>query len=273
LDFSILLETRPNLQVGDWAKWVSILYWNFSGFDGVSTCAGEVHEPDKSYPKALFIGVILVLCTYAIPLTILTAANKPEWICWDEGWFSVIALHEVGKWMAIWIVLASFAGNAGMYSAEIFEDSWQLCGMARAGLMPQVFGKRYNGNGTPYVAIWFGLGVIAALIALDFNDIVVSTNLFNVFSVELEMLAFLKLRITQPEIARPYTLPIQNIRLLSLYLLIPISIGCIVIFSSAFTSLLTLGINFFLLVVGFCLYGQLSHNGSISYGGVSAEQT
>ena len=36
-----------------------------------------------------------------------------------------------------WVLISSIAENAGMYIAEMFEDSWQLLGMAEQGMMPK----------------------------------------------------------------------------------------------------------------------------------------
>ena len=39
----------------------------------------------------------------------------------------------------MWVLLASIAGNMGMYIAEMFEDTWQLYGMADNGMAPAIF--------------------------------------------------------------------------------------------------------------------------------------
>jgi len=260
---SRLLQVREDAKLEDWAQLISVLYWNLSGFDASSTCAGEVRNPGRSYPKGLFAALALVLTTYVVPLSIFTMVNKPDWHCWDEGWFSVIGQQQVGQGMALWIIIVSFAANAGMYTAEVFEDSWQLCGMARTGLMPSIFAARHE-SGAPYLAIIFALCVISALVALDFNAIVVITNLFSCLSAMLELLAFLKLRLVQPDLKRPYRLPIENMSLLALYISFPILLGGVVVFTSLL-SWLSVAINGAALVIGMILYHGMQKRGHIQY--------
>ncbi|GBG26108.1 Amino acid-polyamine transporter, putative [Hondaea fermentalgiana] len=259
-----LLESREHGTMEDWAQLISVLYWNLSGFDAASTCAGEVRNPGRSYPRGLFAALALVLTTYVIPLTVFTMANKPDWHCWDEGWFSVIGQKQVGQGMALWIVIVSFAANAGMYTAEVFEDSWQLCGMARTGLMPSIFGARKDGTGSPYVSIAFALCVISALVALDFNAIVVISNLFSCLSAMLELVAFLKLRLVQPDLRRPYRLPIENMTLLALYVSVPILLGGVVV-ATSLISWISILINGVALIVGMMLYHGMQRQGHIQY--------
>jgi len=264
MHFGALLQIREHASADHWVQLISVLYWNMSGFDSASTCAGEVRRPGKTYPRALSYTLALVFLTYFIPLSVFTTVANPDWHCWDEGWFSVIGQKEVGWLLALWIVIASFAGNAGMYSAEIFEDSWQLCGMARAGLMPEIFGTRYKDDGPPYVAIGFALLVVAALIALDFNAIVAVTNMFSCLTAMLEILAFLRLRQVEPELRRPFKVPIENLWLLSLMMIIPLSLGCLVLLTSLY-SWISIYINASALLIGIMLYFYMRYHGKIQY--------
>lgn len=265
MHFGNLLEWDEDASVGDWAELVSVLYWNLSGFDSASTCAGEVRDPGRAYPKGLAAAVALVFVTYALPLSLLATVELPSWRCWDEGWFSVIAYQQVGSWLSLWVVLASVAGNAGMYTAEVFEDSWQLCGMARAGLAPAVFGRRYKGEGVPYVAVGLALAVVAGLIALDFNAIVAITNVFSCLSAMLELSSFLKLRMVQPELRRPFRLPVERMSLLAALMLVPFCLGVAIIASSVYTSRASALVNLFALVAGFALHRYMQSKGHIQY--------
>jgi len=256
----ILLEVSSN---PDWFELLMVLYWNFSGFDAISTCAGEVDDPGRNFPRGLFSAILLVFLSYVVPLSIFTLANKPFWQCWDEGWFSVIAEESVGQWMAIWIVVTSFVGNAGMYTAEVFEDSWQLCGMARQGLMPSIFARKHGD--TPTVAILFSLLIIATLLALGFNEIVCITNLFSCLSSLLEFVAFVKLRVSKPDMVRPYKLPIDNIVWLLVFFLFPCGLGVFVCIGSLASSTISVVLNGVALVGGIGLYHYMHYNGNIQY--------
>jgi amino acid transporter len=274
-DFGRLLEVRTDADWGAWASLVSVLYWNFSGFDAASTCAGEVRDPGRSYPRGLLAALALVTVTYVLPLTAFAAVDVPHWASWKEGDFSLIAQQQVGQWMCSWVIVSSAAANTGMYTAEVFEDSWQLCGMARKGLMPKVFARRHGGGGggeggVPLVAIAFALLIICSLLALEFDAIVCITNLFSCLAAMLELVAFLKLRIVDPNLVRPFRIPVSSPSVLAAMLMPSLLIGLFVCASSLFESSLSVAINAVALVVGVALYHGMFRNGQIVYTALAA---
>ena len=112
-NWTVLSEVKEDLSLSDIMNLITILYWNFSGFDCISTCAGEVKDPGKSYTRGLVLALFLVLLTYYLPLVAFTIVDNPRWQTWDEGSFETIAKIQVGHWMAVWIVACSCLGNAG----------------------------------------------------------------------------------------------------------------------------------------------------------------
>ena len=56
-------------------KLLSVVYWNLSGFDSVSTFAGEVSRPEQTMPRALVAGVVLMLFSY---LVCISLAHFPQ---------------------------------------------------------------------------------------------------------------------------------------------------------------------------------------------------
>ncbi len=49
------------------------------------------------------------------------------------------------------VLISTILGNMGIFIANVFEDAWQLTGMAEQGLLPHVFSKRMKKFDTPYV--------------------------------------------------------------------------------------------------------------------------
>jgi amino acid transporter len=57
---------RKPLADVDWLSFMNLMFWNLNSWDSVSTLAGEVRNPSKLFPRALFVAVILV-CPPAAP--------------------------------------------------------------------------------------------------------------------------------------------------------------------------------------------------------------
>ena len=153
-----------------WPAMVSVAYWSLSGFDSVSTFAGEVEAPHRTLPRALLCGCLLMVVCYVLPLTAGVLADE-EWAHWKDGSLTHVAQLVGGRWLGGWVLASSALSNWGLFSSELLEDSFQLLGMAEAGLAPRFFAVRHPRLGTPLLAILFQLVILSALIGFDFESI------------------------------------------------------------------------------------------------------
>ncbi|EGZ28510.1 hypothetical protein PHYSODRAFT_309368 [Phytophthora sojae] len=190
----------------DWSLLINTLFWNFNGAVGMSVFGGEVANPGYTYPRALLLSVLLVALTYLAPLFGATVFNSPHWTTWEEGSFSSIAEDIGGSFLSNWVVLATFCSNAGMYIAELFCDSFQILGMAECGLAPVFLKARNKRFNTPHNAVFASL-------------VIILTNALSAFYQLLILIAFVKLRFSQPDTERPFKVP-GNSALLIIALLI-----------------------------------------------------
>ena len=58
----------------------------------------QVSQPEKTIPVALFSAVGVMLLSYLVPLTVAAAAD-PDWHCWQDGSFGVVARRIGGAWL------------------------------------------------------------------------------------------------------------------------------------------------------------------------------
>ncbi|KAF2308905.1 hypothetical protein GH714_023351 [Hevea brasiliensis] len=199
-----------NLRDVDWNLYLNTLFWNLNYWDSISTLAGEVDNPKKTLPKALFYALILVVLGYFFPLLIGTGAVPLNWDLWTDGYFSDIAQMLGGVWLRWWIQGAAAMSNMGMFVAEMSSDSFQLLGMAERGMLPEFFAKRSR-YGTPLIGILFSASGVILLSWLSFQEIVAAENFLYCFGMILEFIAFVQLRIKYPDAPRPYKIPVGTI--------------------------------------------------------------
>lgn len=191
----------------NWGLYLNTLFWNLNYWDSVSTLAGEVENPGRTLPRALFYGLILVVLGYFFPLLIGTAAVPLDRDMWTDGYFSDIAKIVGGVWLRFWVQGASALSNMGMFLAEMSSDSFQLLGMAERGMLPTFFAKRSR-YGTPIVGTIFSATGVVLLSCLSFQEIVAAENFLYCFGMIMEFIAFVKLRIEHPATSRPYKIPL-----------------------------------------------------------------
>ncbi|XP_006647741.2 polyamine transporter PUT1 isoform X1 [Oryza brachyantha] len=191
----------------DWNLYLNTLFWNLNYWDSISTLAGEVKNPGKTLPKALFYAVIFVVVGYLYPLLAGTGAVPLGREQWTDGYFADIAKLLGGAWLMWWVQSAAAVSNMGMFVAEMSSDSYQLLGMAERGMLPAFFAARSR-YGTPLAGILFSASGVLLLSTMSFQEIVAAENFLYCFGMLLEFAAFVMHRVRRPDAPRPYRVPL-----------------------------------------------------------------
>ena len=124
--------------------------------------AGEIRDPQRVFPRAMFLSIGFVVLGYLLPLLAALGATDTDQQDWDAGYFTVVAKEIAGPWLGAWTVFAAAISNIALFEAEMSGDAYQLMGMADRGLIPKLFTKRSR-FGTPTNGIILGTFVIVAV--------------------------------------------------------------------------------------------------------------
>ena len=79
---------------------------NLNYWDSVSTLAGEVANPHKTFPLALMLAVVLVILMYVLPL-LACLGVMTETSDWKLGFFATVSRQVGGQWLAWWMLAAA----------------------------------------------------------------------------------------------------------------------------------------------------------------------
>ncbi|GAU23534.1 hypothetical protein TSUD_40130 [Trifolium subterraneum] len=126
----------------DWNLFFNTLFWNLNFWDNVSTLAGEVEEPKKTFPLALLIAVIFTCVSYLIPLIAVTGVVNVDQSEWETGFHAQAAKIIAGNWLKIWIEFGAVLSGIGLFEAQLSSSAYQVLGMAEIGILPKFFGVR-----------------------------------------------------------------------------------------------------------------------------------
>ncbi|KAK9144167.1 hypothetical protein Sjap_004070 [Stephania japonica] len=215
----------------NWGSYLNVLFWNLNYWDSISTLAGELDNPGRTLPRALFYALIMVVFGYFFPILIGTGAIPLHRDDWSDGYFSDIAKMIGGVWLRWWIQAAAAMSNMGMFLAEMSSDSFQLLGMAERGMLPKLFAKRSR-HGTPLVGILFSASGVLLLSWLSFGEIVAAENFLYCIGMIIEFIAFIRLRKKYPAASRPYKIPLGTVGSILMCVLPAILIGMVLALSS-----------------------------------------
>ena len=214
-------------------SFISIILFNFMGFEVVGTWVKDMDEPKKDIPKALVFGGLLMALFYILPATgfnIALEANA-DWIGAGaeivvdvlNALFTAVGLSpEVIKALVIisgCMFIYTFIANIASWSFGVNEVAKYA---AEDGSMPKMFAKT-NEEGVPHAAAYINgivasviviFGIVANAISEDFGagfSLFFCLSWITLLVGYIPMfLAFLKLRKIDANVERPYRAPFEG---------------------------------------------------------------
>ena len=193
--------------------------WLFLGIEGAVMMVEETKAPSVMLPKGL-IAAIFTLIFFSFLIMIVTG-GVPGWAEFatsNDPLPHAMTLVVGGD--SIWFHLLVMIGLVGLlasFHGLILASSRQVYGLARAGFLPKFFSKVNDRFNTPHVAIIASslVGVFAIMgsgLAFDGQPLTASLIALSVLGAVMmyvtSMISLLALRLKEPDLYRPYHVPI-----------------------------------------------------------------
>ena len=198
--------TKPTTSNVDILGGLLICMWNYMGWDNASTIATEVERPQRTYPRAMLVAVGIVALSYILPPAAMWMTGLTP-SAWETGSWADIAGLLGGPLLRIGVVLGGILSAFGMFNALVMSYSRLPLAMAQDGMLPGIFSKLHKKSRAPWVAIVALAMCWAMCLGLGFARLVTIDILLYGFSLLLEFIALVVLRIREPELARPFRVP------------------------------------------------------------------
>jgi APA family basic amino acid/polyamine antiporter len=186
--------------------WVSMFYvmYSYSGWNAASYITGEVRNPSKNVPWALFIGTVFVAVLYVL-LNFVFLLTTPKAAL--AGQLQVGEIAGEAIFGSIGGKVASASISLGLI-ASISAMAWIGSRITKAmadDLKNLRFFGRTNRQNTPYVALLLQALIISALILTStFEAILVYIQFSLLLCSFLTVLGLIVLRFREPRLTRPY---------------------------------------------------------------------
>jgi APA family basic amino acid/polyamine antiporter len=163
---SNLLPFAP-LGLGNFGQALVLVVWAYAGFELAVIPSGEVENPTKTIPKAMIIGMAIVMLFYVLTNFVVLAA-----VNWTVLQSDITPLARAGSVVlsytpALALIGGAVLGIGALISISGFDESGTLStsrlsyAISLEGLFPKIFSRLHPRFGTPYYAI-----VIQSVIAL-----------------------------------------------------------------------------------------------------------
>ena len=189
---------QPFLPAGDQALvtlgvGVSVILWNYSGWDNTSTYAGEVANPGRNYPLALLLTLPFVVLGYLLPVGAALSAGVGA-PAWKTGGLPAIGAAVGGPWLGHALALGGLGSMAGLFASLLLSYSRLPFVLARDGYLPAALARLHPRRGTPWVAIAVSAAACTALAGFSFKDLVVFDVLLYCLALGLQGAALVRRR-------------------------------------------------------------------------------
>jgi len=183
-----------------------VCMWNYMGFDNASNVGGEVENPQRVYPLAMILTIVLIAMGYIIPIGAMSRTGIPTQV-WTTGSWATLGGQVAGRWLEIAIIAGGMVAALATFNSLLISYSRLPMAMAEDGLLPRVFALTTKNTQAPWVAIVTCAILWGACLGLGFERLVTLDIVLWGASMVLEFVALVLLRIREPELPRPFRIP------------------------------------------------------------------
>ena len=223
------------IEFGDWIYFIgmgiAIGVWMYSGYESMSTIAGEVKNP-QVIPKATLLTVPLIMCVYIFPTMAGLASIGPY-----EDWgteagsigYATVAETYWGPAFSIFFVIIAILAQCSIYNTYIASGSRGFFALADDNLAPPILVKCDKKYGVPYVAVLTVAAVNIILCQFAFKQVIIIDVFLLVSSYIMVYISAMILRRRIPAEEYQFRVP-GGYGFLCLICIVPIFIAIMVFF-------------------------------------------
>jgi amino acid transporter len=192
----------PSLHGGDLLGAIggglTVVIWNFSGWENLSMVAGEIENPRRNYARAIAIALPLVTIGYLLPLAVaLSGAGSTA--AWRLGYFVDVGRNLGGPTLGFALAAGGAISAFAIFDAAMLWVSRMPYVLAREGYLPPRLARIWADRATPATSIVACCVVFSILVPLGFVALVVLDVFFYMGALVLEMWALIRLRKLRPD--------------------------------------------------------------------------
>jgi amino acid transporter len=176
---------------------LTVVIWNFSGWENLSVVSAEMEDPRRDYVRAIAIAMPVIVAGYVLPLMVCLsgATNTAHW---QEGSFAREGFRMGGPMLGSALAIGGGLMSFAVFQAAMLWVSRMPFVLAHEGYLPPVLRDIWAATATPWKSIVWCCVVFTLLVPLGFVALVVLDVFFYMAALTLEMIALVRLRRIAP---------------------------------------------------------------------------
>lgn len=201
-------QTLPDGKTAGVFAGSALVFFAYVGFDAVSTAAEEAKDPQRDLPFGIVTSLVFCTLVYIVVAGLLTGVVHYSQLNVSSPVAHALTLLGY-NWASALISTGVIAGLTTVMLVLYYGLTRIIFAMSRDGLLSPFFNKVHIKTQTP-VRVIVICGVIMALIAgfMPLGDLAELVNIGTLAAFVLVCLGVLVLRITKPDMHRPFRAPL-----------------------------------------------------------------
>ena len=140
--------------------------FSFIGVEAATVPAGDVHEPDKTIPRATLLGTAAAAVVYLLSTVAVFGAVDAQTLRTSDAAFSVAASNMFGPWAGTAVAAVAVISCLGAMNGLILLSGQIPMAAEFDGLAPRLFG-RINVRHAPSTGLWISGALASGLLVLQ----------------------------------------------------------------------------------------------------------
>ncbi len=189
------------------------VFFAFIGFDAVSTAAQEAKNPKRDMPLGILGSLVICTVLYVLFAHVLTGLEPVEFFRNTGSEASVVQAIQHAMpgyaWLSNLVIVAILGGFSSVILVLLLGQSRVFYSMSRDGLVPAAFSELHPRFRSPYKSNWLFLGFVGLFAGFVPGDVAGDmTSIGTLFAFILVSLGVWVLRVREPNLARPFRVPL-----------------------------------------------------------------
>ncbi|MFC1563548.1 amino acid permease [candidate division KSB1 bacterium] len=151
------LSDKFSTDVANIGGTAAMVFITFFGFSAIAASAGEIKNPTKTIPRAIFLSMGIVTLLYTFVILVVVSAGLTEY---TEAAMGAAAVQFLGPVGGMVIIAGALFSMISASNASIMAGSRVAMSMSRLGHLPSAFGVVSKKTQTPVFSLAFIGGAI-----------------------------------------------------------------------------------------------------------------
>ena len=180
-------------------------FWAYDGWNNITYIAGEIREPQKNIPRALFAGTVIVIITYVLVNLAYIFVLPIQEMAQSNLVAADVANHALGSWGGAFVAIAVIISTFGTTNGTLLASARVYYAMAKDKLFFKKLGDIHPRYLTPAPSLWVQCAWASLLVLTGTFDTLTDMLIFvSWIFYALGAYGVFVLRKKMPDAPRPY---------------------------------------------------------------------